>query len=120
MNRLTCCALFASLLGGTTSAQTVATAPPTQTNIRASIEKLTVNGVRSTPTLGTQQATQSTRGASKVKYGIGFGVLGAVLGASIGASLTHNCKCEDPNNGILYGFPIGAAVGAVVGVLIAR
>jgi hypothetical protein len=48
-------------------------------------------------------------------------VLGMVAGTGIGIAMDRNCNCDSPGMaGLVYGAPIGAAVGGTLGVLLTK
>jgi hypothetical protein len=60
------------------------------------------------------------RTARKAAWGILGGVGGFFAGGLIGAAVEPDCHCDDPGlKGFIIGAPIGAALGAMAGVVLA-
>ena len=63
--------------------------------------------------------TPTRRGHSGIWYVAVGAAIGAAAAGTTGYVLTRKCVCDDPGYGLLIGVPLGAAVGAVGGAIVA-
>jgi hypothetical protein len=62
--------------------------------------------------------SRSARALKRVVGGVVGGVGGFMVGGLVGWKLEPSCGCDDPGlRGFLIGAPIGAALGAIAGVM---
>lgn len=79
--------------------------------------RMTLDRVLSAPAQSPNKRRVST--AAKIGTGVLGGVAGFFGGMFIGDMIdrAHDCYCDDPGlNGMVIGAPIGAGVGAILGV----
>lgn len=98
----------------------VSTARPPVPAIRTSLANLDYSAVEVLP----RKAASVRQGSGKPQRSLGRTVVGGVLGAVggffvggyLGAMIEGDCGCDDPGlTGFMYGAPIGAIVGGVLG-----
>jgi hypothetical protein len=66
----------------------------------------------------TASGSRSARALKRIVGGVVGGAGGFMVGGLVGSKLEPNCRCDDPGlRGFLIGAPIGAALGALAGVM---